>query len=309
MTTNRLAAVIAGTLLGASVAVLGTTADAAGRRSLSYLLAQDTLERFEFEATHSLTTEFVRMPPEAGAYDVAGLQTNLAEVRTSLRGGMERFVGRVFRDRSLGVVSRLVEIEGTVDRGQGPGPLDLSGLDGKSISLRVFDSGEVLDSFGWTHMLGAGRPGDLVVEALLMQVFRLPNHVPKGDERLGLTYRLRFSPDPSVERNWDHVVAFEAAEVPPDCTRCVAMSYSGELKEVSRDKHPARPMVLDAQGRIEGTLLLGRKTGPGRRPMIENSWTIRWERTVRSQRESGKTRAEIKQIADITGRLYRGTAK
>ena len=301
---RRLVALVACAAVAASWALAGGSADAAGRRSVEYLLPQDTLERFQFEATHHLTTELVRLPPEADAYDVAGLQADIADVTTTISGGMERFVGRVFRDRSLGVVSRLVDLDATVDRGAGPGPLDLSDLDGKSVSLRVHGSGELLDSFGWSHLLGAGRPGDLVVEALLMQVFRLPPHVAKGKDKQATTYRLRFSPDPSVERNWDHVVAFTAADPPADCKRCVAMDYAGSLQEASRDKHPARPMALKAMGSIEGKMVLGPVVSAGRRPLISNSWTIRWDRTITSERAGGATRGEIKQTATITGRFF-----
>jgi len=295
----------AAVLLLVSAALIWSPADAASRRSLSYLLPQDTLERFAFEATHHLTTEFVRLPPEADAYDVTSLQADIADVHTTIHGSMERFVGRVFRDRSLGLISRLVDLEGTVDRGQGVGPLDLSGLGGKSVSLRVHASGELLDSFGWSHLLGAGRNGALVVEAMLMQVLRLPSKIPQGDERIGSNYSLRFRTDPSVERDWNHVMAFVAAEPPADCKRCVAMSYSGDLKEASRDKHPSRPMTLDGQGQLSGTLVLGAPAGGGRRPLVSNTWSLRWDRTIRSERIGGATRGEVAQTAEITGRFYR----
>lgn len=303
---RRLVATLVCVTAALSLGLLGEYADAAGRRSVDYLLPQDTLERFEFEASHHLTTEFVRLPPEADAYDVASLGTDIADVHTTISGGMERFVGRVFRDRSLGIVSRLVDLNATVDRGEGPVTLSLADLDGKSVSLRTHGSGELLDSYGWQHILGAGRSGDLVVEALLMQVFRLPAHVPKGDASFGTTYRLRFSPDASVERNWDHVVVFTAADPPADCRRCVAMNYRGDLQEASRDKHPARPMALKATGSVEGTILLGPVVSAGRRALLSNSWSIRWQRTITSERAGGATRGEIEQTAEITGRFYRG---
>ncbi len=298
------AAAAAALLLAAAVLAAATVADAAGRRSLRYHLPQDTLESFRFEVAQRVTTELTRLPPEADAYDVASLTERLDDVSTAVSGRLERYVGRVFRDSSLGLISRLVDVEGTIARGaDAPAPVDLGVLEGKSVSLRVLGSGEILDSFGWAWFSGAARGADLVVEPLLLQVFRLPAHAPKSDP-LGSTFRVRWNVDPSLERVVDHVVAFSPADAPDSCRRCVAMTYTADLREASRDQHPARPMALDGTGTLSGTLVVGAPVAGGR-PLVSHTWEATWDRTVRSEREGGALRGEIELHVELSGGLWR----
>jgi hypothetical protein len=284
--------------------LLAATAYGTSRRSLWYRLPQDTLESFQFEATHSVATEFTRLPPEAEPFDVEALKERFAQVETHLSGRLERFVGRVFRDQSIGVIARMVDLAGTIDRGAGAEALDVSQLEGKSLSSRVVASGELLDSFGWSHFSGAGRGGDLVSEVLTGHVFRLPYKLPRKGESVGSTFQQRIPIDGVLLRSQQWVISYVRGTAGEGlCRRCVVLEYSGEVIEDSPDQHPARPMKLNAVGRVEGKLVLG--PGGSARPIVSNEWTYTWDRTIRSERENGTVRGELKQTATVTGRIWR----
>jgi len=258
------------------------------------------IERFDFSVTSTVQTDLSRLPAEAERYDVGSLTARIASVTTTVDGTLERYVGRAFRDGSFGVVARVIDLSGTIARDGGPEALDTTLLDGKSVSLRIHDSGEVLDSVGWAHLSGAGRGGDLVTDLLLQQVLRLPANPPRGDDAVGATFKLRFSVDGSLERGWDHVLGWTRADA-GGCSGCLALAYSGELMEKTRDKHPARPMTLDGNGRVEGTIVLGK--GGKARPLVSHTWTTTWTRTIRSERDNGTLRGELQQTVTTTGSL------
>ena len=63
------------------VALLATqVAGAAVRRNLFYWLPQDQVETLSFEATHSVSTAFSRLPPEAEPFDVASIEARMGHV-------------------------------------------------------------------------------------------------------------------------------------------------------------------------------------------------------------------------------------
>lgn len=293
---------VAAVVLLTSVLVVASVAQGAARRNLVYDLPQDTLERFDFSVSSLVETALVRLPAEADRYDLEPLRARLASVQTTLSGTLERFVGRAFRDDSLGVIARLVDLDGTLARGGEPVGLDVTGLEGKSVSLRLHDSGELLDSVGWDHLSGAMRGHDVVAEVLLQQVLRLPATAPRGSGAVGATFKLRFSVDSSLQRTWDHVLSWTLAD-PGDCRGCLALAYEGPLMEKVRDKHPARPMVMDGQGRVEGVVLLDR--GGRSRPLLRHEWTTTWTRKVRSERDNGSMRGEVEQTVTTHGRIQR----
>ena len=285
------------------VALLATqVAGAAVRRNLYYRLPQDVLETFAFEATHTVSTAFSRLPPEAEPFDVASLEARLGKVETVFRGTLERMVARVFRDRSFGLVMRVLDLSGTIDRGEGASPLDVAQMEGKSLALRLHSSGEVLDSFGWSHFSGGGRAGDLVLEVLLQSVLRLPN-VPPTSRPIGSTFVLRIPIDPMLERIQHWVIAYTPTADSQVCRGCLAVDYAGEIREDSRDLHPARPMKLDGLAKVSGTIVVG--PGPGHRELRSHRWRITWDRTIRSERDNGTVRGELTQTASIDGRVWK----
>ena len=183
----------------------------------------------------------------------------------------------------------------------------LTQLSGKSISMRVHRSGELLDSFGWSHLSGAGRGGDLVTEVLLQPVLRLPHQVPKPGRPVGSTFRLRYSVDGMLERDQTWVLSYERADGAAPCRGCLVLVYEGSITEASTDKHPARPMVLSGTGTIEGSIVLG--PGRGRRALVRHDWSVAWTRKLRTERENGTLRGELLQTALIEGWVEQEAAR
>lgn len=290
-----------GTLALLVVAILLPSPSHAARRNLKYRLPTDAIESLQFEVQHTVTTRFDTLPPEAEPYDVKALEASLAEVKTSLSGRIERVVGRVFRDSSLGLVSRIIDLEGTIDRGEGAVPVNWSGLEGKSVSMRMLESGELLASAGWQHIAGAARGGDAVYAVLLQSILRLPFDVPAQGGAVPLTFRSRVPVDPllNLDRGWN--LSFTAGEPPAGCgRRCVALNYEGTVTEAAVDQHPARPMKRDSTATVSGTVVLGNRAGF----VKDHSFEIRWTHAVESLRENGTTRAAIVQEQVTTGRIF-----
>jgi len=292
---------IAAALLLLALLAPAAPADAA-RRDLTYKLAQDKLETLSFEVEHVVTTTFERMPPEAEPYDVEGLESSIASVKVQVAGSLERVVGRVFRDSSLGLVTRVVGLAGTVDRGQGAEAIAFDGLEGKSVSMRVLDSGELLASSGWQHLAGAGRGGDLVEPVLLQSILRLPFTVPEGEGLIPGSFRVRVPVDPLLNLDQTWTLQYGAGEVPKGCRRCVAISYSGTVTEAAEDQHPARPMKRAGEATVSGTILLSGKRGQ----LLEHAFSVAWTRNVTSHRENDTVRGAIAQTQTITGRIVAG---
>lgn len=290
------------TTLALALLLVAPAADGA-RRSLGYKMPANALEHFEFTVDHHVTTRAVELPPEAEPYDVDGLFEAIGDVRTQVRGRVERTVARVFRDRSLGLVSRVVDVQGTIDRGAGAQDADFTGIDGKSVSMRVLDSGELLASLGWEHLAGAGRGGDLVRDLLLLSVLRLPYAEPSGAGAVPSTFRLRLPEDQLLNRDQSWTLAWTAGEVPAGCKGCTALAYTGTATEAAVDRHPARPMDSESTAELSGTVVLDRRSA-----LVEHTFEVTWTRTVRSLRENETRRAEIEQVHSVRGAL-RGVSK
>lgn len=287
-----------------AVALLSAAgAGAASRRDLWYRIPQDSVERFSFEATRTVATVFSTMPEEAASFDLAPLQERLARVETTIEGSIERMVARVFRDGSLGLVTRLVDLRGSIGRGGAPSPLDLVGLQGKSVAFRILPSGELLDSFGWGHLAGAGRGGDHVTDVLLQPILRLPASIPGPGQAMPATFQVRIPVEEVLERRQQWSIVWTAAQPEPSCRGCVALDYEGGVVEDSADRHPARPMDLHGVGKVSGRVVLGR--GSGQRSLVAHAWAITWERTVRSTRDDGSVRGEIGQQVVASGRVWK----
>ena len=279
--------------------VLGPAAADAGRRSLAYAFPQDDLRSFRFQTTHRVTTDLGTLPPEASAYDVAPVRERLADVTTRVDGRLERMVARVFRDSSLGVVSRLVDLKGEVERPGGQAAaLDLARLEGKSVSMRLEPGGGLLDSTGWEHILGGFQGGHIVADVLAQSVLRLPRELPAARPR-PTSFRVRVPVDSQLNRDQTWVLSWTRGEAPAECgRRCLALDYHGSLTEAAKDQHPARPMEATGAGTAEGTIVLG-----PRHDLRSHEWRITWEREVTTHRSDGSKRARVTQSEVISGSL------
>lgn len=217
---------------------------------------------------------------------------------------MDRSLARVFRDSSLGLIARVVDLEGTVQRGSEGSleSLELSGLEGKSVALRLHASGELLDSHGWSHVGGAQRPGSVLGDLFLQSMLRLPPHPPKPNRPLGVTFRTRVPVDASLQRARTWTLTYSRSEPPRDCGKgCIAMDYVGEVLERSIDTHPARPMDLRGKAAVSGTIVLTGKRGR----LVSHTWTSEWRNTIQSKSAEGVVRSEVLQELREVGSIRR----
>ena len=278
-----------------------TPAAEGARRSLAYRMPANAIEQIGFAVEHSVSTRATELPPEADEYDLTTLGAILGTVQTVVSGRIERTVARVFRDNSMGLVSRVIAVQASVDRGEGPQPVSTAALEGKSVSMRVLGSGELLASVGWEHSAGAGRGGDLVRDALLLSVLRLPYALPGGSGTIPSTFRLRLPEDALLNRDQAWTLGWTSGDVPHGCRRCSALAYTGRVTEAAQDRHPARPMDSEGEATVSGTIILD-----ARGALVGHTFAVVWTRTVRSLRANGDRRAEFEQLHSLTGTLTGG---
>ena len=113
----------------------------------------DPIERFRVRIQADFTTTGLEdLPEEAAAL--------LEPVGFDLDVVISRTPSQLFRDGSLGHLVRFETAEGTLRRGQSAVPTELS-LAGRSVEVRTFPDGELLDVTLTEHIAGIGRYGDI----------------------------------------------------------------------------------------------------------------------------------------------------
>jgi hypothetical protein len=287
---------------GFGILLPSVSADAA-RRDLSYAFEKGRVTTFSLASTRSVVTEVVLVPEEANQLEVDRVLGRIAAVESQLEGRLERFVAKTYRDGTLGLVTRLVDLTGTVTRGGVSTPDSFAGLDGKSLALRLRGSGELLDSQGWSQFMGGGRGGELAQDVLLQSVLRLPRHLPSS-EGIATSFTIRLPLDAGLETRVAWTVRYFPAEATEPCPGdCVAITYQGELREEAHDKAEGRTMSRVATGTVEGTVVL---TGKGaRRALSSHRWKLVWDRDIASYRADGDRRGRLRQQVTSTGQLER----
>ena len=117
---------------------------------------------------------------EAWTLSLAADFTGVGEDRSwHLRGRIESDPGRVFRDGSTGYLVRFVDLEESTTA---EGPWLRAGLDGRSVEMRRFAGGEILDLAQLHHLSGAPRHGD-VADVVFPGLVPSPPSIGAGDTR------------------------------------------------------------------------------------------------------------------------------
>jgi len=237
---------------------------------LKYRFQEDQVESFRFESSRSERTE------RSGV-------TLIQPFKTRVSGRTQRYLARIFRDGTLGVVVRTWELTGAIERaGAEATALDLTGVDGRSVSLRVDRSGALLDSYGWLHFRRSGS-GDLVDEVLLGAVPRLPPGIPDRDEVVASTYRLALPIEEGLSCDQTWVLSYSRlSEQPPTCRgSCTTVAYEGTVRESCEDR--ARGLKRGAVAKVSGQLEI--KEHAASRRLRAHRWSLDWERRLTSARD------------------------
>ena len=125
-------------------------------------------------------TQVVQEPNDNKAWTVSIAATFSDAEPWHLRGRVETAPARSFRDGSESVLVRLVDFE---EAPSGEGPWVRAGLDGRSVEMRRFDTGEILDLAGLHHITGAPRHGD-VIDLLYVALSPSPPRIGNGEKAL-----------------------------------------------------------------------------------------------------------------------------
>ncbi len=286
----------------AVVLVLASTLLAAPGRSLLYSLQPDRLEAFSLELTQVVSTDFEGLasdqlegapPPDTGWGSGA--------VTTRVRGELQRYVARVFRDGTLGLVSRVRALDAVVERGEQPSTHDLAAVDGRSVSLRVNGTGEILDSFGWRQLRAAGV-GELLDDAFLQSMVRLPPVVPQVGSPTAMTFRLEVPVEDGLHCDQTWVLSFKATEglAPKPCPgRCMLLEYAGTVRESCRDLQ--RGMERTGEAEAGGRLAL--KRVGGKVSLYSHHWRLLWQRQLEVRVAAGQPQNVVRQSVSTSGSL------
>jgi len=254
---------------------------------LQYQFQEDHLESFQFELSRSVRTER------------AGVDL-LQPFSTRIQGTVQRYVARVFRDGSLGLVVRTMGLDGSIQRvGMSESKLDLSAVEGRSLSLRLDRGGAQLDSTGWLHLRRAGA-GDLVDDVLLGSAPRLPARIPAQGEAVASSYRMQLPIDEGLSCQQTWILSYSPVEEKLDECHgsCRALAYEGTVRENCMD----RANALERSGSAKVTGQLEIHVRGARSRVRAHRWSVDWERQLAPSHGDQPT-AQIIQYLSSEGSL------
>jgi hypothetical protein len=253
--------------LAACLLLCAGVSGAAPAGGLEYRLVADELDAFAFELRQAVTSE-------------GHSSALIPEFTTRLSGELQRYVARIFRDGSLGVVARVISVEATGSRGDQSSSVDVTDLDGRSVSLRLTGRGELLDSVGWQELRRAGGQ-ELLDDVFLRSVARLPARLPAPGRRETMSWRVAVTVQEGLSCAQTWLLAFSRSAAPqPEACRgsCALLDYEGTVSETCVDEGGG--MVRSGEGEVSGQIALA---GAGkRRALRSHLWRAVWQRRVES---------------------------
>jgi len=233
-------------------------------RSLRWNTPDDRILHYEFETSHTLSTEVQQFPAGVDTTAAEPLLAKLADETFALGGRMEKFKAGYFDDGTSGLVLRLESVTCGPDGPDGASGVDTFGLIGKSVAMRVFDSGEVFETHGLEHLSGYGRFGELFADVFTQMIVRLPIEVPEPGAEVRVETRVPLKIDrfTRVERALDIVYRREGEPEPCLVGRaCVQLTYEGRVAEQGINRDPMHFTEVEASGTISGSLLFALDKG------------------------------------------------
>ncbi len=165
-----------------------------------------------------------------------------------LRGRIEAMPARGFRDGSTSVLVRFVDLE---EAPSAQGPWVRAGLDGRSVEMRRFENGEILDLAQVEHLAGPPRHGD-VLDWIFAAISPSPPRVASGESayrRSSWPFLLRKDVGwrQALQATWTNQ-GFQGA----GSARTALLDYEGTLEGSGFDERLDRRYQVSgsAQGRV-----------------------------------------------------------
>ena len=187
-----------------------------------------------------------------------------------LRGRIETVPARHFQDGSQSVLLRFVNLE---EAPTAEGPWLRAGLDGRSVEMRRFDDGQILDLAELHHVAGEPRHGD-VLDLLFPALSPSPPFIAGGEShfrRSAWPFLLRKNVGwrSALLATWENR-GFDGA----GASRTAHLVYEGTLEARGGDER--FDVQYKADGLASGSVLLETTTGRVLRHELH------WERTVQA---------------------------
>ncbi len=215
-----------------------------------------------------------------------------------LRGRLEAAPARHFRDGSHSTLLRFVNIE---EAPTAEGPWLRAGLDGRSVEMRRFDDGQILDLAELHHLAGDPRHGD-VLDLIFPALSPSPPAIGGGESKFSRSswpflLRKNVGWRSSLLATWQNQ-GFEGA----GASRTAQLEYEGTLEATGRDDR--FDLEYRAEGRASGSVLLETATGS----LLRHE--LHWQRTVQAgsqqQEQSFELLLEATEASEWLGPTPRG---
>jgi len=204
---------------------------------------------------------------------------------------VERVLAREFRDGSLGWALTFSEASARFGRDTPTEPLPLS-LAGRTVELRTFPDGELLDVSLVEHIVGPGRLGD-VLDVVFPAITPAPPPLRPGQSAgRAMHWPVRLNRDSvllsSAWARWEAV----------DQTREQRqVRYAGPIEARGRDLIGEASATFEGSGSVSGDVWLGRRDEGLLRHVFE------WERRLEARYPSGATFTQVQVYSGEVERL------
>lgn len=243
--------------------------------------------RYSFTASGS----FVTAATDAGGQAIPSIPEDLATSSVALRGELSREQARTMRDGSLGNLVRF----GAVEMAESiAGPWSSSTLGGRSVELRTFDNGEILDIYEASHLAGTPRYGDVFDVLFLALSPVIPQVQPGSDAWRRGSWPFFASPERGLRTSYTTSFHNDGTVESPHgpATR---LPYQGTFEARGQDQ--LYDAMLQAHGELSGTVWLGASDVS----LLRNE--LRCTRVITARFESGVQLIQTQDLVVVVDRV------
>ena len=218
-----------------------------------YGLPRGEEHTFAFRWSQTTQTEVGSLPEWADRYDRAPLLESLAEFDTALEGELVRERVRTFPDGTAGVLVRLRRLAApdTIDQQQVEPVFEA--LDGRSLAVRMWPSGQLLDFSGWEHLTGHPSLGPDVAGLIHGALLRLPARPDVDGSVAFVTLNLPLGPASTEEQRWQ-LTWTRAGDAACGSATCQSYTLAGQALLSGRSNARDRAMQIEGSAELSATL-------------------------------------------------------